>query len=194
MKLSLLFFSLVVALHPAMAEVNHWKAESSRTWPFLRGNIEFTLTHPLRIFHGRIEKMGGSVNLDPEDVNKGMQIQLQGNTRDAIYEDPHAKGIQAWIGTGTDWSIESHAFIARGGGDEGRRIEPIYNFTFGGKTVTDKFLATCSNDVQVLRCRFDTRIAAPRMGISVPKLMGIPSQSLVAVRGEVVFGEKEGPQ
>lgn len=49
---------LVAISHPASAEIFY--SGKGKEWVFLRGNVDFTLVHPLKILHGHVGDMGAS--------------------------------------------------------------------------------------------------------------------------------------
>lgn len=185
---------LLIGLSDAgRAEVVFSKGNGIVTWPFLRGQLDFTVRHPLRVFHGKIEKFSGSASLNPENLLAGIEINVEGNSNNATVEGNYGKKLLDGFGPATPWRFNSHSFIHRGTtADSQINLDLIMNFVYGGRVTIDKMPVICAIDAQAFRCRFEGGFRTSRIGFENPKIFFLPISDDFDAKGEFVFGDKEG--
>src|SRR5688572_20656192 len=84
--------------------------------PFLRGNLDFTIVHPLKVFHGHLTPKGGTAQVTLEKLKDGFHASLFGNIMEIGFDEP--KGASLVTGSG-QWSFQFYVAIHQESEKEG---------------------------------------------------------------------------
>jgi len=183
--LGLLLLGLV---RPASAEIVY--GNQGREWTLLRANVDFTLIHPLKILHGHLGDIVGSVKVDPAAVAGGMFLAIHGNTGKISFDEPQGSRILNWAGNPMDWNLVVYTVIHRRHEGESDYFDLIGNWGVGGKKIVYNVPVRCQADEDVFHCNVGTTGSFKAMGWDRPMMMFFPVDDKFEVSGELTFGEK----
>ncbi len=161
---------------------------------FLRGNVDFTLVHPLKILHGHIGDMSGVSKLEPGELLSGVFVSMTGDTGRISFDEPQGAKIQSWMGAPTPWKVESYTLVPKRREGDTDFVELVANWTIGPKKFVHNVPVSCQADEQTLRCRLSTVATFSGLGWDRPIMLFFPVADKFEVTGEFVFGEKGGAE
>ena len=155
----------------------------------LRGSMDFTLVHPLKILHGHVEGLTAHVRLNPEDLKQGIHLVIRGKRNALSFDENDGTALVSKISP-TDWSFDSRALFLTLDG----------KFTFAGWFSSDKVshpltlpTALCEVEFMAMRCKFDDTYDVSKWGWNIPQLMMLPISPKISFRAGLEFGQKANP-
>lgn len=168
------------------------KSASHKYWPVLRGNIDFVLTHPLKVFHGHVTSFEGAVHVNPENLLAGIEVHLYDKVEKISFDEAYAAKIVS-ANAPLNWDFHSRVIEPRGTAEDGQQaVDFVGTLRVGEQFGLVRIPMKCALDLKVLRCRDQSTTTFAKFSWAPPKVLFFPVSNTFHVNADFAFGEKKG--